>query len=168
MEEFLQIGAVANTHGIKGDLKIFPMTDDIKRFGKLKEVIMDTGRERLNLHVKAVRYQKNMVIINFEEFDNINQVEQYKGAKLLVDREHAVPLEEGEFFIADMIGMSVVSDEGEELGELVDVIQTGANDVYVAKKGDTELLLPAIKDCIKNIDMENGVITAHIMPGLRD
>ena len=167
MEDYFQVGAVANTHGIKGELKIFPTTDDVKRFGKLKEVIMDTGRERLNLHVKGVRYHKNMVILKFEEFDDINQVERYKGAKLLVTRENAVKLKKGEHFIADMIGMSVVTDEGEDLGELFDVMQTGANDVYIVKKDGNELLLPAIKECILDIDDENRRITAHMMPGLR-
>ena len=167
MDDYLQVGAVANTHGIKGELKIFPTTDDVKRFGKLKEVIMDTGRERLDLHVKGVRYQKNMVIIKFEEFDDINQVERYKGARLLVSRENAVKLKKGEHFIADMIGMSVVTDEGEKLGSLSDVMQTGANDVYIVEYNGNELLLPAIKECILDIDDENRRITVHMMPGLR-
>ena len=167
MKDNLMVGIVANTHGIKGELKIYPTTDDVKRFGKLKEVIMDTGRERLDLHIRAVSYKKGCAILKFEEFDNINQVERYKGARLFVTRENAVELKKGEHFIADMLGMRVVSDEGEELGELTDVIQTGANDVYVVSDGSNELLLPAIKQCILEISDEKREIVAHIMDGLR-
>ena len=169
MEEFLQVGAIANTHGIAGEVKVFPMTDDIKRFKKLKEVYLDTGKERKLLHVVSCKFVKNQPVLRFKEFSNINEVEMYKRKGLFVTRDQAVPLEKDEYFIADMIGMRVVSTEGEELGTLTDVLQTGANDVYVVEQnGASQLLLPAIKDCIRDINMEQMVMTVYLMPGLRD
>ena len=101
-------------------------------------------------------------------YDNINDVEKYKKAPLFVTKENAVPLEENEYFIADLIGLSVTSDEGEELGVIADVLQTGANDVYVVKKaGANDLLIPAIKDCILDVDVENGTMKVHLLAGLR-
>ena len=134
MEEFLQVGAIANTHGIAGEVKVFPMTDDIKRFKKLKEVYLDTGKERKLLHVVSCKFVKNQPVLKFNEFSNINEVEMYKRKGLFVTRDQAVPLEKDEYFIADLIGLSVIrEDNGEVLGELTDVLQTGANDVYEVK-----------------------------------
>ena len=162
MEEFLQVGVISSTHGIAGEVKVFPTTDDVKRFKKLKEVILDTGKERMTLHICQV-------ILKFKEFQNINEVERFRGKSLYVTRENAVKLQKDEYFIADMIGMRVVSTEGEELGTLTDVLQTGANDVYVVEQnGASQLLLPAIKDCIRDINMEQMVMTVYLMPGLRD
>lgn len=169
MEEFLQVGVISSTHGIAGVVKVFPTTDDVKRFKKLKEVILDTGKERMTLHICQVKFFKQMVILKFKEFQNINEVERFRGKSLYVTRENAVKLQKDEYFIADMIGMRVVSTEGEELGTLTDVLQTGANDVYVVEQnGASQLLLPAIKDCILDIDMEQMVMTVYLMPGLRD
>ena len=110
-----------------------------------------------------------MVILKFKELQNINEVERFRGKSLYVTRENAVKLQKDEYFIADMIGMRVVSTEGEELGTLTDVLQTGANDVYVVEQnGASQLLLPAIKDCIRDINMEQMVMTVYLMPGLRD
>lgn len=169
----LQIGVVTQTHGIKGEVKVFPTTDDASRFKKLKEALMDTGRERLPVEIEGVKFFKQYVIVKFKGFDSINDVEKYKGAKLYVTRDKAVPLKKDEYFVADLIGLQVVTDEGENFGTLKDVMATGANDVYVVERGDmngqgerSEVLLPAIRECVKNIDMEQGVITVHIMDGL--
>ena len=168
MEDRFQVGIISSTHGIGGEVKVYPTTDDVKRFRKLKQVILDTGREELTLEIERVRFFKQMVILKFREFQNINEVERFRGKSLYVTRENAVKLQKDEYFIADMIGMKVVSKEGEELGELTDVLQTGANDVYVVKKeGAPELLLPAIKDCVRQVDMEAGILTVYLMPGLR-
>lgn len=168
MEDRFQVGIISSTHGIGGEVKVYPTTDDVKRFRKLKQVILDTGREELTLEIERVRFFKQMVILKFREFQNINEVERFRGKSLYVTRENAVKLQKDEYFIADMIGMKVVSTEGEELGELTDVLQTGANDVYVVKKeGAPELLLPAIKDCVRQVDMEAGILTVYLMPGLR-
>ena len=165
----MQVGAIANTHGVRGEVKVFPMTDDVNRFKKLKQVILDTGKEQQELTITQVKFFKNMVILKFKGFDNINDVEKWKGMPLYVTRQNAVKCEEDEYFIADLIGLAVTSDEGEELGELCDVLSTGANDVYVIRKpGRKELLLPAIKECILDVDMENRDMHVHVLPGLMD
>lgn len=170
MEDLLRVGVIANTHGIRGEVKVFPTTDDPRRFEKLKDVILDTGKEKRNLEVQSVRFFKNMVILKFKGIDNINDIERYKGKDLLVTRENAVPLEEGEYFIADLIDLEVFEDTGRKLGILDDVMQTGANDVYVVKNEDTgkEILLPAIEECILDISLEERKITVHLMEGLVD
>ena len=123
----------------------------------------------MTLHICQLKFFKQMVILKFKEFQNINEVERFRGKSLYVTRENAVKLQKDEYFIADMIGIRVVSTEGEELGTLTDVLQTGANDVYVVEQeGAQQLLLPAIKDCIRDIDMEQMVMTVYLMPGLRD
>lgn len=163
----LQVGVITQAHGIRGEVKVFPTTDDANRFKKLKEVILDTGRERLTLEIENVKFFKQFVILKFKGYDSINDVERYRQGKLLVTRDKAVRLKKDEYFVADMIGMRVVTDEGEELGVLKDVLATGANDVYVVnRKDDTEALLPAIKECIKNVDMDRHVMEIHIMDGL--
>lgn len=169
MEQLLRVGVISNTHGIRGEVKVFPTTDDPNRFKKLKKVILDTGKEQLNLEISSVKFFKNLVILKFKGFDNINDIERYKGCDLLVTRENAVPLEENEYYIVDLIGCTVVTDEGETLGELVDVMTTGANDVYVVETAEgKEVLLPYTAECILNIDIDKKEIKAHILPGLLD
>lgn len=169
MEDLLQVGIITTTHGVNGEVKVFPTTDDPARFKKLKQVVLDTGKEKLSLKVAHVKFFKNLVILKFKDYDNINDVEKWKSKGLYVTRENAVKCEEDEYFIADLIGLSVVSDEGEALGELSEVLSTGANDVYAVKKdGEKDLLLPAIRECILSIDMDRRVMTVHVMDGLRD
>lgn len=169
MDDLLKVGIITNTHGLKGEVKVFPTTDDARRYLDLEEVILDTGREKMTLDIEKVRFFKNLVIVKFKGLDNINDVEKYRQKELYVTRDQAVPLGENEYFIADLIDLSAVSDEGEELGMVADVIQTGANDIYVIKKqGMSDLLVPAIKDCIKKIDLDEGIIEIHLLPGLRD
>ncbi len=169
MEPLLRVGIIANTHGIHGEVKVYPTTDDISRFKNLKQIILDTGKEKKDLNIASVKFFKQMVILKFKEFNNINDMERYKGCDLLVTRENAVSLDENEFFIADLIGCKVITDEDEELGLLSDVISTGANDVFVVEtKEEEEILLPYIEDCIKSVDIENKTIIAHILPGLLD
>ena len=169
MEDLLQVGVITTTHGVRGEVKVFPTTDDPARFKKLKNVVLDTGKELVDLEVAGVKFFKNMVIVKFKGIDNINDVEKYRKKSLYVTRENAVKLKKNEYFIADLIGLKVKSDEGEELGILSDVLQTGANDVYVlSKEGEDDILLPAIKECVKEVDIENGAILVHLLPGLRE
>jgi 16S rRNA processing protein RimM len=169
MEDLLQVGVITSTHGIRGEVKVFPTTDDVSRFKKLKQVILDDGRQQLEMEIASVKFFKNMVILKFKGIDNINDVEKYRRARLLVTRENAVPLEENEYFIADLIGLSVTTDEGEGLGTITDVLQTGANDVYVVTTPDKkEILVPAIRDCIQSVDLEKKEMRVHLLPGLRD
>jgi len=163
----LQVGVITQTHGIRGEVKVFPTTDDASRFRKLKDVIMDTGKERLDMEIEGVKFFKQYVIVKFKGIDSINDVEKYKGAKLYVTRDKAVRLKKDEYFVADLIGMKVVTEDGALLGDLKDVMATGANDVYVVEREDgSKILLPAIKECVLNIDLEQGVVTVHIMDGL--
>jgi 16S rRNA processing protein RimM len=130
---------------------------------------LDDGRQKIDMEIASVKFFKNMVIVKFKGIDNINDVEKYRKARLLVTRENAVPLEENEYYIADLIGLSAVSDEGEALGNVTDVLQTGANDVYVIATPDKkEILVPAIRDCILQVDLEKQEMRIHLLPGLRD
>lgn len=169
MEEMLQVGVITQTHGVRGEVKVFPTTDDAKRFKKLKQVILDTGKETMPLEIQSVKFFKQFVILKFKGIDNINDIEKYKRCSLYVTREHAVPLEENEYFIADMIGLTVYLEDGNVFGTLKDVIETGANDVYVIESREHgEVLVPAIKECICNVDIEKGQMVIHLMDGLID
>ena len=169
MEEFFQVGVITATHGIHGGVKVFPTTDDPNRFKKLKKVLLDTGIQKLELEVAGVKFFKKFVILKFKEFDDINQVEKYRKCSLLVTRENAVRLKKNEYFIADLIGLKVYTEDGRFLGNLEDVMQTGANDVYqIVTEEGKEILIPAIKQCIRNVDIENGNMTVHLLEGLVD
>ncbi|MDY3250735.1 MAG: ribosome maturation factor RimM [Candidatus Choladocola sp.] len=167
MQDILQVGAVTSTHGIAGEVKVFPTTDDPKRFKKLKSVLIDTGKEMRELEIVQVKFFKNMVILKFRDHDRIEDVMAYKGKSLYVTRENAVKLRKNEYFIADLIGMTVSAEDGTCLGTLTDVMQTGANDVYVVKLEDgREVLIPAIRQCILRVDVEQAQMTVHLLEGL--
>ena len=168
MEQRFQVGVITSTHGVRGEVKVFPTTDDASRFKKLKKVLLDTGKEDVELEITSVKFFKNMVILKFKGIDDMDTANKYRQKSLYVTRENAVKLKKNEYFIADLIGMAVTSDEGEDLGTIEDVLQTGANDVYVIAKDGEEILLPAIKDCIKEVDIEAGTMTVHLLAGLRD
>lgn len=165
MEQVLQVGAITSTHGVRGEVKVYPMTDDAKRFSKLKTAILgENGKE---VHIEHVKYFKNLVIVKFKEYNSLNEVENLRGINLYVTRENAVKLSENEYFIADLIGIKVVDKDKNISGTLKDVMETGANDVYIIELEDkSELLLPAIKDCILNVDLEENVMDIHILDGL--
>lgn len=167
MEEYLQVGIISSTHGIRGEVKVFPTTDDAARFKKLKKVILDAKAGRRELEIEGVKFFKRMVILKFKGLDSIDDVTPYKGTGLLVARENAVRLRRNEYFIADLIGMCVIDEEEKEVGVLTDVIETGANDVYAVEMTDGgEVLLPAIRQCILNVDVEARLMRVHIMEGL--
>ena len=167
MEKQLQVGVISSTHGVRGEVKVFPTTDDVTRFRQLKKVYLDTGREMLPLEIQNVKFFKQFAILKFKGIDNINDIEKYRGKSLMIDREDAVDLEEDEYFIADMIGMKVCTEDGSEFGTLKDVMETGANDVYVVELPDhQEVLLPAIRECILDVDLEENVMTVYLMKGL--
>ncbi len=167
MDDYLQVGVIANTHGIRGEVKVFPTTDDPARFKKLKQVFLDTGNGYLEMKIEGVKFFKQFVILKFKGFDNINEIEKYKKRPLLVDREHAVRLKKDEYFIADLIGLTVYTEDGKLLGTLTDVLQTGANDVYVVEMEDKkEVLIPAIGECILEVDLEGRKMQVHLLKGL--
>ncbi|MCU6701098.1 ribosome maturation factor RimM [Dorea ammoniilytica] len=167
MEKQLQVGVISSTHGVRGEVKVFPTTDDVTRFRQLKKVYLDTGREMLLLEIQNVKFFKQFAILKFKGIDNINDIEKYRGKSLMIDREDAVDLEEDEYFIADMIGMKVCTEDGSEFGTLKDVMETGANDVYIIDSLEHgEVLIPAIRECILDVDMDEERMTIHLMEGL--
>lgn len=169
MEDFLRVGVISSTHGLRGEVKVFPTTDDAGRFREMKEVLLDTGRERIPVEIENVKIFKQFVILKWKGYDDISDVEKYRGKELWISRENAAPLGEDEYFIADLIGLTVMADDGVRLGELTDVIQTGANDVYSVKMEDgREALFPAIAECVQSVDIEKGVMVVHVMEGLLD
>lgn len=169
MGDLLQVGIITSTHGVRGEVKVYPTTDDPRRFRRLREVVLDTGREKLNLEIEGVKFFKQFVILKFKGLDNINDIEKYRQKSLYVTRKNAVRLQRDEYFIADLIGLKVQDEDGTELGTLKDVIETGANDVYEVEMADgRSLLLPAIKQCILNVDVENGMMQVHVLEGLLD
>ena len=153
MEEFLRVGVITSTHGLRGEVKVFPTTDDVKRFKSLKRAVIDTGAGLLPVEISQVRFFKNLAILKFKDLDSINDVEPYRKRDLLVRREDAVPLGPDEHFIADLIGLSVVTDAGEEFGTVRD---------------GKEYLFPSIRECILDVNLEQGQVTVHIMDGLLD
>lgn len=169
MEEFFQIGVISSTHGVRGEVKVFPTTDDVRRFKKCKEVLLDTGKERITLEIEGVKFFKQFAILKFKGIDTLDEVEKYKGKSLLVPRKDAVRLSRNEYFIADLIGVEVFNEEEEKIGVLRDVMETGANDVYVIQMDDgRELLLPAIKECVLEVKVEEQYMRIHILDGLLD
>ncbi len=169
MEDFFQVGIITATHGVKGEVKVFPTTDDSRRFRRLKELILDTGKERASLEIEDVKFLKQFVVLKFRGIDTVTEAEKYRKSRLLVKRKDAVRLERDEYYVADLIGLKVRNEDGQEIGVLRDVMKTGANDVYVIDLEDgRELLLPAIRQCVLEVDVETGFIRIHILDGLLD
>ncbi|MGL5260293.1 MAG: ribosome maturation factor RimM [Lachnospiraceae bacterium] len=167
MEDLLQVGIIASTHGIKGEVKVFPTTDDVSRFKKLKNVILKHKEENKELGIEGVKFFKKFVILKFVGLDSINDIETFKGDSLFVTRKNAVPLKKDEYFVADLIDLSIYNEENEEIGILKDVLVTGANDVYdISLHDGRQLLLPAIKECILSVDIEAKKMMIHILEGL--
>lgn len=169
MEDRFQVGVLTSPHGVRGEIKVYPTTDDPRRFKRLKEVILDTGKESRILEVEGVKFSKQMVIMKFKGFDTPEDIAKYRQCSIYVTRENAVRLGRDEYFIADLMGLKVLNEEDEEIGVLREVLETGANDVYIIDLHDgRELLLPAIKDCVLDVDIEGGQIKIHILDGLLD
>lgn len=168
MEKQLQAGVITSTHGIRGEVKVFPTTDDAQYFKELKKVYLDTGKEQIPLEIEHVKFFKQFAILKFKGIDNINDIEKYKGKSLMIDREDASPLGEDEYYIGDMIGMDVYTDDpAEHFGVLRDVLETGANDVYIIDSDrHGEVLVPAIHQCILRVDTEKNEMHIHLMEGL--
>ncbi len=164
-----QVGVIASTHGLSGEVNVFPTTEDPGRFKKLKKVRLHTQKgEELDLDIVSARFFKKFVIVKFKQFGNINEVEKFRGCELTIERKDAIKLQPGEYYCADLIGLTIVDEEGKELGILTEILQTGANDVYemTLKDSEEKVYIPAIKDCIKEIDTSSGKITIHVMDGL--
>ncbi len=169
MEDFFRIGVITKPHGLKGEVKVFPTTDDAKRFKKLKKCIIRTKKGDIEAEKKSCKFFKNLVILSFVGYDDINEVEAFRNCDIYVSREDAVPLEEGEYYISDVIGSDVYEDNGSHLGTVNDVLQTGANDVFtVALENGRELIIPVINDCVIDIDTEGKKVIVKLMKGMLD
>ena len=168
-EDYLRVGVIVTTHGIRGEVKVFPTTDDVRRFDELKTCMLASKRGLIPLEVSSVKYFKQFVILGFKGYDNINDVLEFVKKDLLVDRKDAVELKPGEHFICDLLGNTVVTDEGHELGVIKDVITSHANNVYVVKRPEgKDLLIPVIPDSCIEHDMENKLTKVHLIEGLLD
>lgn len=163
----LEIGQIVNTFGIKGQIKVKPFTDDIRRFDNLKEVYVEKNNTKKEYEIEEVKYHKDMVLIKFKGIETVEQAEKLKNSYVTISRDSTEELEEDRYYIVDLLGLEVYTDEQILLGILEDIFNTGSNDIYVVKSSDgKQILLPAIKDVVKNIDIENKKITVHIIPGL--
>ena len=166
-KEKLEIGQIVNTFGIKGFVKIYPYVDDITRFDDLKTVYISTKKQETELEIEEIKYQKNMVLAKFKGIDTVENAEKLRNSYVKIDRKDAIKLEEGQYFIVDLIGLEVYTDEGKLLGKVDDIYNTGANDIYVVKDElGKQILLPGIKDVIKEVNLDNEKIIVHLIPGL--
>ena len=169
MTERFRVGVITSAHGLRGEVKVYPTTDDPHRFSLLKEIILDQGNTEKVLRIKNVRFFKNMVILKFDGLDRIEDVQAFIKKDLLIDRKDALPLAEGEYYIPDLIGLTVVDEDSLPLGQIVDVLQTAANDVYVVRdQAGKEFMIPKISECILDTDPEAGIMKVHLLPGLLD
>ena len=169
MEDRFQVGVITTPHGVAGEVNVFPTTDDPKRFKRLKEVIMVSGKEESVVQIEGVKFFKQMVILKLKGYDDRNAVEKLRQNSLFVTRDKAVRLQKDEYFIADLIGLSVLDHDADDqkIGTIEDVLATGANDVYDIRLEDgRELLLPAIKQCVLEVNVEEGFVKVHILEGL--
>lgn len=163
----LEIGQIVNTFGIKGFVKVNPWVNDITRFDDLKKVYIKIRKEQREFEIEEVKYHKNQVLLKFKGIDTVEMANTYRNAILEIDRKDAIPLKKGQYFIADLLESEVYSDEGEKLGILDDIYNTGSNDIYVVKNElGKSILLPGIPDVIKEVDVENKKIIVHLLKGL--
>ena len=167
MEDYLRIGVITTAHGVKGEVKVFPTTDDVKRFKKLKSLYLSHKNETKEFNVQSVKFFKQFVILKLEGIDDMDAAMLYRNADLLVARKDAVKCEKDEYFIVDLIGLNVIDEEGAKIGVLKEVLPTGANDVYEIERGDgTSFLLPAIKECVLDVNIKEGFVKVRLLEGL--
>lgn len=168
MQEFLEIGQIVNTFGIKGMVKIRPFTDDvIARYDNLKKVYVEINKTKKQYEIEEVKYHKDMVLIKFKGIDKLEEAELLRNAYLKVNRKDEPELEEGIYYIVDLLGLEVYSDEGNLLGKVDDIFNNGSTDIYVVKDEiGKQILLPGIPDVIKDVNLEEKKIVVHILKGL--
>lgn len=163
MDKYIEIGKIVNTYGIKGQLKIVPYTDNIKRFEKLKKIYINE-KEYL---IENVKYIKNIVILKLQGINTIEQAEEYRNLYIYIDKKDAIKLPKDTYFIRDLIGIEVYTNDGEKLGIIDDIFKTGSNDVYVVRNSlGKQILLPAISSVIEKIDLENKKVIVNLIKGL--
>ena len=167
MEDFFRIGVITTPHGIKGEVKVFPTTDDLDRFDELEDCFLKIGNEYKAVTCTGVKYFKNMVILKFAEYNDMNAAETLRQCEVYVDREHAVPLEEGEYYLADVIGATVYDEDGNWIGKLKDYMETTVQTIFIIEKEEGgEMMVPAVPEFIKDVDVAAMKIVIHLIPGL--
>ena len=167
MQEYLEIGQIVNTFGVKGMVKVNPFTDDTTRFDKLKKVYICKKASMEEVEIEEVKYHKNMVLLKIKGINDMNQAEKCKGLYLKIHRKDAIKLPKDTYFIADLLGLEVYTDEGVLLGKVDDIYNTGSNDIYVVKDDlGKQILLPGTKEVLKEISLEKEKIVVHLIKGL--
>lgn len=166
MLQYLNIGQIVNIHGIHGEVKVYPLTDDINRFKNLKEVYLEIGGELKKMNVTQVKLLKNTAVLKLEGIDSTDEAQKLRNSYIKVERKKAVKLPKDSFFICDLIGIDVYDIEGNHLGQVADIFQTGSNDVYVVKSDAKEILIPGLKSVFKEINIEDRKIIVELPEGL--
>ena len=167
MQEYFEIGQIVNTFGIKGQVKVTPFTDDMERFEELKTIYVEKKKQLQEFEIEQVKYQKNLVILKLKNIEDMNTAEKLKGCYIKIQRKDARKLPEGTYFIADIIGSQVITDDGKTLGKVEDIYNTGSSDIYVVKDElGKQILLPAIKEVILSVDVEKQNVKVHLLEGL--
>ena len=173
-QDYFKIGNIVNVHGLRGEIRVMPATDDPSRFELLKkaEIFFEKGNNNhsVEYQLETVRYHKAMVVLKLAGVNDRTTAESLVGGVIKVPRSEAIPLEEDEYYQKDLFDINVVTDTGEELGRLLQIIETGANDVYIVRpaNGSKDVLIPAIKECILDVSLPDNKMTVHLMKGLRE
>ena len=162
--EYIQVGKIVNTHGIRGDVKVLPLTDDVKRFEDLKYVYL--GDEKLKLEIIKVGYVKGNVLLRFKHMENINDIEKFRNLEVWIDEKDKVELPKGSYFLHDILELEVYLEDNTHIGTVKDILQPGANDVYVVKNGKKEYLIPAIKNVVKEINLSEKKMIIDPLEGM--
>ncbi|WP_114296329.1 ribosome maturation factor RimM [Anaerobacterium chartisolvens] len=167
MHEYLQVGKICNTHGVRGEVKVIPLTDNPERFKDLKSIFIETEGTNKQYDIDSVRYSKNLVLLKLKNIDSIDDAQRLKDTYIVIDRENAVKLPPQSYYICDLIGCGVYDEEGKKLGILSNVLKTGSNDVYIVRdENNKELLIPALKSVVKRVSIEDRIIEVELPDGL--
>ena len=167
MQEYFEVGQIVNTFGVKGFVKVNPFTDDMNRFDELKKVYICKKNEMKEIEIEEVKYHKNMVLLKLKGINDMTEAEKLKGSYLKIHRKDAIPLPEGTYYIADLIGLKVYTDDGNLLGKVDDIYNNGSTDIYVVKDElGKQILLPGTKEVLKEINLEQAKIVVHLLKGL--
>ena len=167
-QEYFELGQIVNHFGIKGMVKVNPFTDDISQFEELESILVEKNGKLLDIQIEEVKYSKNQILLKLKGIDTVEEAEKYRGCYIKIARKNARKLPEGTYFIADLIGASVYTEEGELLGKVDDIYNNKSSDIYVVKNElGKQILLPGIDEVIKHVDIENEKIIVHLLEGLR-
>ena len=170
MDDMLRIGIVTSPHGVRGEVRVYPTTDDLNRFKQIGSLVVETASGSFPMDVEGVKYFKNIVILKLSGIHSMNEAEKYRNAELLIHRSQSAPLKENEYFIGDLLEMEVFLSDGTRYGTLTDVLKTsGANDVYeITRVNGKKILIPMIRDVVKKVEVKAKRMMIELLPGLED